>query len=107
MAHDYPADAVLCPVCDWPKAAGITCACEDQLPEFSAKRLRSSCSACGSKLLEWGTPRDLRMRTSDGLTLNQIDEIEIMCGRRAETWWCVECGEFGVFGPTVFEREGS
>lgn len=66
---------------------------------------RSSCSDCGSVMLEWGTVFDMLAR----VPLEQRTELKTLAGYAgytAEAWRCVRCGHFGVFMPANFEPAG-
>jgi hypothetical protein len=68
-----------------------------------ARMVRKSCSQCGSASITWGHVSDLKaQRAVSRKVLKDIEQLGVMFGAGAEAWWCNECDEFGVFGPTEF-----
>lgn len=67
-----------------------------------ARMMRRNCSGCAGPSIRWGSVADLRARLSDREALRQLAEGEAMCGPVSEAWWCLDCGEYGLFGPAEF-----
>lgn len=67
-----------------------------------SRMVRKSCTECGKSDLQWGTLDE--MRASLGPERGDLNDLRRFMSGKSEMWMCRDCGNFGVFGPTVFER---
>lgn len=67
-----------------------------------ARLFRSSCSACGSERLIWGSLGEIGGQEPDALLSEVGQGLGMGVGSGLlglSAWRCGDCGELGVFGP--------
>jgi hypothetical protein len=65
-----------------------------------AHMVRQSCDQCGSTAILWGTALELPWRIPEGEGRRRAVELLQLLGGDSDAWTCLDCHQFGVFGPT-------
>src|SRR4051812_42751552 len=61
-----------------------------------ARLVRSACSACGSRSVNWSTLGSVPERAPEDVR-SYAAQMRPVLGASAEFWWCGECAEAGAF----------
>lgn len=62
--------------------------------------LRTSCSSCGSRQINWITVDQLAL--SPGVDCGDVHRLVEFCGPDADVWLCGICKEFGAFSRSAY-----